>query len=308
MTRSRAKTHIFSKRRLQRDFPLYLMLALPVLLLLLYSYIPMTGIVIAFQKYLPAKGILGSRFVGLKNFETIFGMPGFMRALRNTLYFSIWKIVLGIVVPVSFSLLLNEIRNSAVKRTVQTLIYLPHFVSWVLLAGIFTKMLSSSGLINQLVVALGGSPIPFLGDGKWFQRTILVTHVWKEFGYGTIVYLAAISGVNEDLYEASAIDGAGHLQQLWHVTLPSIAPTIVLMTCLSIGNVLNAGFDQIFNMYNNVVLEYAEIIDTLTYSMGFTNGNFGLSTAAGLFKSIVSCILVIASYRIAYKTTGYRVF
>lgn len=308
MMHSHAKTRIFSRRRLKRDYPLYLMLALPVILLLLYSYIPMTGIVIAFQKYLPAKGILGSKWVGLDNFRTIFGMPGFTRALLNTLRFSLWKIVLGIVVPVGFSLLLNEIRSSGVKRTVQTLIYLPHFVSWVLLAGIFTKMLSSSGIVNQMIVALGGDPIPFLGNGNWFSFTIIVTHVWKEFGYGTIVYLAAISGVNEDLYEASAIDGAGHFQQLLHVTLPAITPTIILMTCLSIGNVLSAGFDQIFNMYNNVVLEQAEIIDTLTYSMGFTNGNFGLSTAAGLFKSVVSCILVVASYRIAYKTSGYRVF
>lgn len=302
------RDRILSIRRLKMDYPLYLMLAIPVILLFIFSYIPMGGIIIAFQKYLPAKGIAGSKWVGLKNFETIFGMAAFPRALANTLTLSIWKIVLGIVVPVAFTLLLNELHCSAVKRTVQTLIYLPHFISWVLLAGIFTKLLSGSGVVNNLIKALGGKPIMFLGDNKWFPFTLIFTHIWKEFGYGTIVYLAAVAGVNVDLYEAAAIDGAGHWKQMIHVTLPSITPIIILMTALSIGNILNGGFDQVFNMYNDVVLESGDIIDTLTYRMGFSSGRFDLSTAAGLFKSVISCLLVITSYKVAYKTSGYRVF
>lgn len=302
------KPRIFSKRALKRDMPLYLMLLVPVTLLIIFNYIPMGGIVIAFQKFLPAKGIFRSRFVGFKNFQTLFGMPGFFRALQNTVTLSLWKIVLGIVVPVAFSILLNEIKSGAVKKTVQTLIYLPHFISWVLLAGIFTKLLSGNGVVNKALEAIGLKPIMFLGDNHWFPFTIVFTHIWKEFGYGTIVYLAAITGVNADLYEAASVDGAGHLQQMWHVTLPAMVPTIILMTCLSIGNILSAGFDQVFNMYNNVVLESGDILDTLTYRMGFSSGKFDLSTATSLFKSVVSCILVIASYRISYKTSGYKVF
>ena len=199
---ARKRNRVFSLRRLKMDYPLYLMLALPVILLFIYSYIPMGGLVISFQKYLPAKGIAGSKWVGLQNFKTLFGMPGFFRALKNTLTLSIWKITLGIVVPVAFTLLLNEIGSSFVKRAVQTLIYLPHFISWVLLAGIFTKLLNSTGLVNKLIVALGGNPVIFLGDNKWFPFTLIFTHIWKEFGYGTIVYLAAVAGVNVDLYEA----------------------------------------------------------------------------------------------------------
>lgn len=301
-------TSIFSRRRLRQDMPLYLMLAAPVLVLLVFSYVPMGGIVIAFQKYLPAKGLFGSKFVGLKNFNTLFTTPGFFRALRNTVTLSLWKIALGIIVPVTFSLLLNELKSQTLKKGIQTLIYLPHFVSWVLLAGIFSKLLAGRGIVNELIVSLGGPRVLFLGDNKWFPFTIIFTHIWKEFGYGTIVYLAAITGVNADLYEASSVDGAGHIQQMIHITLPALLPTIILMTCLSIGGVLSAGFDQVFNMYSNVVLESGDILDTLTYRMGFGNGRFDLSTATSLFKSIVSCLLITLSYKISYKTSGYKVF
>lgn len=306
---SKGRERIFSRRRLKMDYPLYLMLSIPVILLFIFNYIPMAGIAIAFQKYLPAKGMRGSDWVGLLNFQNLFTMPGFFQALNNTITLSLWKIVLGIVVPVSFTILLNEIANSAVKRGVQTLIYLPHFISWVLLAGIFIKLLSANGIVNQFLKIFGvDPPIIFLGDNRWFKFTLILTHVWKEFGYGTIVYLAAIAGVNTDLYEAAQIDGAGHWRQMLHVTLPSILPIIILMTALSLGNILNAGFDQVFNLYNSVVYESGDILDTLVYRIGFGSGQFGLSTAAGLFKSVISAILVVASYKIAYKTSGYRVF
>lgn len=308
ITAKKKKEWIFSRRRLKKDYPLYLMLALPVILLFIYSYIPMGGTIIAFEKYLPAKGMFASKWVGLQNFKTLFTMPSFGRALKNTIVLSVWKIALGILVPVSFTLLLNELSSSLVKRGVQTLIYLPHFLSWVLLAGIFSKLLASNGLVNQLLKSIGIGPIMFLGDNKWFPFTLIFTHIWKEFGYGTIVYLAAVAGVNVDLYEAAAIDGAGHWKQMLHVTLPSIVPIIILMTALSIGNILNGGFDQVFNMYNTVVYDSGDILDTLVYRMGFDKGQFAISTAANLFKSLVSCVLVISSYKIAYKTSGYRVF
>ncbi len=304
----RKKERVLSIRRLKMDWPLYLMMLFPVALVFIFHYLPMFGILIAFQKYLPAKGVFHSKWIGLTNFRTLFNMPGFFQALRNTLTMSIWKIVLGILVPVTFTLLLNEISNSFIKRSVQTLIYLPHFISWVLLAGIFIKLLSAGGVVNKLIKALGGNPIIFLGDNKWFPFTIILTHIWKEFGYGTIVYLAAVAGVNTDLYEAAQIDGAGHWKQLLHVTLPSIVPIIILMSTLAMGNILNAGFDQVFNLYNSVVYESGDILDTLVYRIGFGSGQFGLSSAAGLFKSAVSALLVVVSYRVAYKTSGYHVF
>lgn len=304
----RPRNHILSRRRLRMDYPLYLMLALPTVFVFVFNYIPMAGIAIAFQKYLPAKGFLNSKWVGLLNFRNLFTMPGFFQALRNTLTLSVWKIVLGILVPVAFTILLNELASSTIKRGVQTLIYLPHFISWVLLAGIFLKLLSGSGIVNQFLGRLGHPPIIFLGDNRWFKFTLILTHIWKEFGYGTIVYLAAVAGVNADLYEAAQIDGAGHWKQMRHITLPSIVPIIILMTALSIGNILNAGFDQVFNLYNSVVYESGDILDTLVYRTAFGSGQFGLSMAASLFKSIVSATLVVASYQIAYRTSGYRVF
>jgi len=284
------------------------MLLIPMLIVLIYSYIPMFGIVIAFMKYLPVKGLFGSKWVGLKNFETLFTMASFGTAFRNTLIIAILKIVLNILVPVIVTLLLNDLGSSKYKKTIQTIVYMPHFISWVMLASIFTKLLSGNGIVNKFLGIFGVDPIIFMGDNAWFRFTLVFTYVWKEFGYGTIVYLAAVTGIDVDLYEAAEMDGAGHWQRMLHVTLPGIAPTIVMMTALSLGNVLNAGFDQVFNMYNPLVYETGDIIDTLVYRMGFDSGNFGLSTAAGLFKSVISSILLIASYRIADKTTGYKIF
>lgn len=299
---------IFSAESLKMDYPLYLMLLVPVIVVFIYNYIPMFGILISFKKYLPAKGFFASKWVGMKNFEVLFTMPTFTQALINTVVIAIFKIVLNILVPVVFTLLLNELSSDKFKKGVQTIVYLPHFISWVMLASIFMKLLGGSGIVNQLLMAVGLNPIIFLGDNNWFRFTLIFTDVWKEFGYGTIVYLAAVAGVNVDLYEAAEMDGAGRWRQTLHVTLPCIAPTIVMMSALSLGNVLNAGFDQVFNMYNEMVYQSGDILDTLVYRMAFNNGNFGLSTAAGLFKSVISMIMVAVSYRVAYVTTGYRAF
>lgn len=303
-----SKKHAFSRRRLKAEYPLYLMLLLPIAVVIIYNYIPMFGVLISFMKYLPAKGIFRSKWVGLNNFRVLFTMPTFSQALGNTLIISVFKTVLNILVPVTITLLLNDLTSTKVKKTVQTIIYMPHFISWVMLSSIFIKLLSGNGVVNKFLGLFGVRPIIFMGDNKWFRFTLIFTYIWKEFGYGTIVYLAAVAGINADLYEAAEVDGAGHWQQMLHVTLPGIAPTVVMMTALSLGSVLNAGFDQVFNMYSPLVYETGDILDTLVYRMGFDNGNFGLSTAAGMFKSVISSVLLIMSYRIAYKTTGYRIF
>ena len=293
---------------MRTEYPLYLMMLVPALIVFIYNYIPMAGILVAFMKYLPAKGFFGSKWVGMKNFDTLFKMANFTSVMENTIIIAVLKIVLGIVVPVTITLMLNDLSSQKYKKSVQTIIYMPHFISWVMLSSIFIKLLSGNGVVNQLLGVFGVDPIIFMGDNHWFRFTRVFTHVWKEFGYGTIVYLAAVAGINGDLYEAAEVDGAGHWQRMLHVTLPGIAPTIVMMSALSLGNVLNAGFDQVFNMYNPLVYETGDILDTLTYRMGFESGNFGLSTAAGLFKSVISAVLLILSYRIADKTVGYKIF
>lgn len=218
-----SKKHAFSRRRLKAEYPLYLMLLLPIAVVIIYNYIPMFGVLISFMKYLPAKGIFRSKWVGLNNFRVLFTMPTFSQALGNTLIISVFKIVLNILVPVTITLLLNDLTSTKVKKTVQTIIYMPHFISWVMLSSIFIKLLSGNGVVNKFLGLFGVRPIIFMGDNKWFRFTLIFTYIWKEFGYGTIVYLAAVAGINADLYEAAEVDGAGHWQQMLHVTLPGIA-------------------------------------------------------------------------------------
>jgi putative aldouronate transport system permease protein len=287
---------------------LMVMLIPGVVLVIIYSYVPMFGLLMAFQDYIPALGIFGSQWVGLRNFKTLFNMMEFVRALRNTVFIAGCKIILGIVIPVIFALLLNEVRRRLVQRSIQTLIYLPHFISWILLAGILRDMMNPSiGIINTVLMNAGLEPVFFLGTNKTFPFVIIFTDIWKEFGYGTIIYLAALTGIDPTLYEVAYVDGANRWKQLVHITLPGITPMIVLMTTLSMGNIFNAGFDQIFNLYAPVVYETGDILDTLLYRLGLISMQFSVSTAAGMMKSMVSMILMLVSYRIAYKTTGYRV-
>lgn len=292
----------------KRNRALHVMLFLPVILTIIYKYVPMFGIIIAFENYKPGMSMLGAKWVGMQNFRVLFMMPGFLDALRNTVTIAVVKIILGIVIPVTFSLMLNDLGHVGVKRCIQTVIYMPHFISWVLMAGIIQRILSPSGLVNQLIVAFGGEAQVFLAKKELFQPLVYITDVWKEFGYSTIIYLAAICGIDNTLYEAAMVDGAGAWRKLWNVTLPGIVPTIILMTVLSLGNILNAGFDQIFNLYSPIVYKTGDIIDTFVYRMAFNQAQFSISTAAGLFKSIISCLLIVCSYRIAYRTSGYHVF
>jgi putative aldouronate transport system permease protein len=209
-----------------------------------------------------------------------------------------------------FSLLLNEVRVSSFKRSVQTLVYLPHFLSWVILGGILLEILSTEGgMINKLLGNLFGiQPIFFLGDGDWFRVTVVISHVWKEFGFGTIVFLAALAGVNPSLYEAAVVDGANRWKQTLHITIPAMMPITIVLATLSLGNVLNAGFDQIFNLYNALVYDKGDIIDTYVYRTAIISGNMGFGTALGLFKSAIGLVLIVSAYRLAYKLAGYRIF
>ncbi|NQX66131.1 sugar ABC transporter permease [Paenibacillus alba] len=293
----------------KREWPLHLMLIPGLMFVIVFSYIPMAGIVMAFQKYIPTRGLFGSPFVGLKNFQYMFVYPDIGRIFFNTIYIAVMKITAGLFVPITIAILLNEMSKQWIKRTFQTLVYLPHFMSWVLLSGILIDVLSpSTGVLNQLLGLLGIDPIYFLGNNRWFPYVMVVSDVWKEFGYGTIVYLAALTSINPSLYEAAEIDGAGRWKQTLNITIPGMMPIIVLMFTLNIGNVLNAGFDQIFNLYSPQVYESADIIDTFVYRMGIEQSQFGFATAVGLLKSIVSFIFISFSYFFAYRFANYRIF
>jgi putative aldouronate transport system permease protein len=236
-------------------------------------------------------------------------MPGALAALRNTISIAFWKIILSLVVPIIVAILLNEVRSSKFRRTVQTAIYLPYFLSWVIFSGVLLDILSpSSGIVNSFLNMLGLESIFFLGDNRYFQATIIWTDIWKGFGFGTIVYLAAITGIDQSLYEAATMDGAGRFRKMWHITLPGMRMIIVLMAVLSLGNILNAGFDQIWNLISPQVYETGDVIDTFIYRIGMIDAQFGPATAMGVFKSAVSCFFISVSYYLAYKLFDYRVF
>jgi putative aldouronate transport system permease protein len=236
-------------------------------------------------------------------------MPETSQVIFNTLFIAVLKIIAHLVIPIAIALLLNEISNTYFKRWIQTLIYLPHFLSWVILSGILVNLLSpSTGVINNLLESIGVDPIFFLGDNNWFRYVLVISDIWKEFGFSTIVYLAALTSINPSLYEAAIVDGANRWKQTIHITLPGMMSIIVLMATLSLGNVLNAGFEQVFNLYNPSVYESGDILDTLIYRVGFVNSDYSVSTALGLFKSVVSFTLISISYWLAYRFANYRIF
>ncbi len=295
---------------IKKQLPLHLMILPGFILLLVFSYLPMAGIVIAFQKFIPAKGLFGhQKWIGLDNFKYVLDLPNFGSVIWNTISIAVMKIILGLVIPIIFAILINEVTSNALKSSVQTLIYLPHFLSWVVLGGILIDILSpSGGIVNGLLKSIGIEPIFFLGDNKWFPTTMVLTETWKEFGYGTIIYLAAITGIDPSLYEAARIDGANRWKQTLNITLPGMKMVIVLLMVLSLGNLLNAGFDQIFNLYSPPVYQSGDILDTFVYRIGLLDAQYGVATAVGLFKSVVSFTLISVSYFCAYKFADYRIF
>ncbi|MNR01531.1 putative multiple-sugar transport system permease YteP [compost metagenome] len=227
----------------------------------------------------------------------------------NTVVIAIFKQITGIIIPVVFALLLNEVRKSAFKKTVQTLVYMPHFLSWVILGGIFVDVLSlQGGIVNRFLGLFGVEPIFFLGSNDWFRMTVVVTDVWKEFGFAAIVFLSALAGVNPNLYEAAEIDGANRWKQVIHITLPTIMPILIVVSTLALGRIMNAGFDQIFNLYHPLVYESGDIIDTFVYRVGLEGGQFSFGTAVGLFKSAIGFVLIVTCYQVLYKVADYRIF
>lgn len=298
------------KAKFTRELPLHIMILPGLILILLFSYIPMTGIIIAFQKFIPAKGLFGDqKWIGWDNFAYVMQLPSFSQVMWNTLFIASFKLLLGLLVPIIFAVLLNELKNAVIKRSVQTAIYLPYFLSWVVLGGILIDILSpSGGIVNSFLGALGLPKIFFLGDNSWFPFTLIGSDVWKSFGYGTIVYLAAITGIDPGLYEAATMDGANRWRKIWHITIPGMRMVIVLLSVLSLGQLLNAGFDQVFNLYSPQVYESGDILDTFVYRIGLLDAQYGVATAVGFFKSVISLTLISGSYFLAYRFAKYRIF
>jgi putative aldouronate transport system permease protein len=287
----------------------YLLMLIPGLILIaVFSLKPMLGIMMAFQNYNPGKGMWHSDFVGFDNFKILFNADYNWQVMKNTVVIACAKIAVNLLVPIVFALMLNEVWNMLFKRVTQTIVYLPHFLSWVIIGGILKDMFAMDGLINQLVGWAGGEPIAFLGSNTWFPGILVASDVWKEFGFAAIVYLAALTSINPSLYEAADIDGATRFQKLIYITLPGILPTIILLATLSLQNVLNAGFDQVFNLYNPTVYPSGDILDTYVYRVAFEQVNYELGTAVGLLKSVISMGLIVLAYKLASRYAGYRIF
>lgn len=285
-----------------RDKYLYL-LALPGLLyFLVFKYVPVGGLIIAFQNYSPYFGVWQSEWVGLEHFQRFFSNDDFVLLLRNTLMISLLNLVLFFPLPIILSLMLNELRSMAYKRFVQTIVYIPHFLSWVLISGLTYLMLSQSeGLVNKIIHEFGGNRIGFLTDPDIFWGLLTAQVMWKEAGWGTIIFLAAIAGVDPQLYEAAVVDGAGRFRKMWHITLPAIRNVIVILFILRLGSVMDVGFEQVYLMMNGAVSEVADVFDTYVYRNGVQQGEFSYSTAIGLFKSIVGIVLVVAANKLAKR-------
>ena len=282
---------------------LYLMLIPAVAAMIIFCYAPMYGIQIAFKNYKPRSGIWGSQWVGFKYFLRMFREQTFMTVLRNTLVISGLRLVICFPAGVIFALMLNEIGNQRLKKVAQTIRYMPHFVSWVVLGGIVKSLLSLNGPVNALVKLCGGTPAIWLTKSNYFIPIVLVTDIWKSMGWGSIVYLAAMAGIPMDQYESAEIDGASRFQRIWYITLPSILPVVMTMFILRIGNIMSAGFDQIFNLYSAAVYDVADIIDTYSYRVGLIDNNFSYSAAIGLFKNVLGFALMIAVNQLT-KTTN----
>ncbi|ULL18304.1 sugar ABC transporter permease [Paenibacillus sp. H1-7] len=289
-------------RNILRDKWLYFMLLPGVAYFIIFKYVPMYGIVMAFQDYKPYLGFMNSPWVGLKHFERFFSEPQFWMLFRNTVLLALYNLIFFFPLPIVLALMLNEIRLERFKRFIQTLVYVPHFVSWVVVVGIFYMLLTTeNGIVNELIFRLTGEKIAFLLEPEWFRTMIVTQSIWKEVGWGTIIFLAALSGVDMQLYEAARMDGAGRWRQLWHITLPAIRSTIVILLILRLGNFLDSGFEHIFLMLAPTNREVGEVFDTYVYVKGLTQAQYSYSAAVGLFKSAVGLVLVLGSNWLAKK-------
>ncbi|MBO9610772.1 MAG: sugar ABC transporter permease [Paenibacillaceae bacterium] len=299
--------------RLRRTFSrygyYYLMLVPAMLGLIVFDYIPIYGVLIAFKDFRFIDGVLGSPWVGFKHFAGLFESVFFWRVLKNTLVISALKLVIGFPAPIVLAILFNELARPLLKKVVQTISYLPHFMSWVILAGIVNEILSPQrGALNYILSLLGIRPIYFLAEPGYFVGVLIGSHVWQTVGWGSIIYLAAISAINQDQFESARIDGASRFQQIRHITLPSLVPVVTIVFILQLGQIMNAGFDQIFNLYNPIVYGVADIIDTYVYRMGLEKANYSFSTAVGLFKNAIGLVLVLGTNYLVKRFNEYGIW
>lgn len=300
--RPAGKEGFFSRLRRESWLELYLFLIPALAVTFIFKYIPMNGIIIAFQDYNIFEGISGSPFVGLKHFQAVFSNPDFFRVLRNTLVINLYKILFWVPLPLVLALMLHEIRPGVFRRTAQTVIYLPHFLSWVIVGGIFVNILAvNGGLANRILGYLGIEPIGFMLDNSWFRHVIVWSSMWKEAGWGTIVYLAAIVALDPQQFETARIDGASKWKQIYYITLPGVSNTIILVLMMSLGNLLTNSFEQILIMYNPAVYEAGDVINTYVYRYGIGQMQYSYASAIGLFNSVVGFILVVGTNALCRK-------
>jgi len=283
---------------------MYLLFIPTIIYFVVFAYIPFYGLTIAFKKYMAFKGVWASPWVGFDNFQYIFSSEKFLSVLKNTIIIHMYSLFFGFPVPILFAILLNEVRVMWFKKTIQTVTYFPHFLSWIVFGGIVVNLVGPAGVINLVLTNLGMEPLNFLTDTALFRPLLIVTAILKEFGWGAIIYLAAIAGIDTELFEAARVDGAKRLRQIWHITLPGMRPIIILMFVLNLASILDAGFDQVFNLYNTSVYDVADIIDTYVYRIGILSNDYSLATAVGIFKGVVSCILIISANQLVKRVEG----
>lgn len=309
LQQNKVKLHKLSKNVYWKQRYLLLLLVPAVVYFIIFHYIPMYGVIIAFKDYKFSKGIMGSAWVGLEHFRRLFGTESFWQVFRNTIIIGFWKFVCGFPAPILFALFLNELTQVRFKKTVQTISYLPHFISWVVLGGILMQLLSpSTGPVNVVLKLMGWDPIYFLADPRWFRIVLVVSHVWKSIGWGSIVYIAALTSVDQEIYEAAMIDGANRFQRMFKITIPEITPVITIMLILAIGQLINDDFDQVFNLYNTAVYSVGDVISTYTYRSGLVDMEYSYATAVGLFKNVISVIMVVSANAICKRINEYGIW
>jgi len=289
---------------IKRDIVLYLMLIIPVAYILLFKYGSMYGIQIAFKDYNMFSGLSGSQWNNFATFKEIFASPQFYQVVRNTLVLNGLDLIVGFPAPIILAILINELVFKRFKKISQTILYMPHFLSWVIIGGIVSQLLSPTGMINSLITRMGGEALPFLTDKFAWIGTYSLVGVWQSAGWGTILYLAAMTGIDKELYEAADVDGAGRLRKIWHITLPGIRPTIAILLILQLGNIMAINFDRPFTLQNNLVMDYGDVISTYVYRVGIQSANFSIGAAVGLFQSVICLIFLLASNFITKKLGG----
>lgn len=292
-----------------KNLDLYLLLVPGLVFIVVFKYIPMYGVTIAFEKYNIFRGVSGSQWVGLYQFRRLFSSPQFYQVFTNTLIISVYKIIFLFPLPILIAIILNEIGQMTFKRTIQTVVYLPHFLSWVVVSGLVVEFLSpSTGMVNHMITMFGGKPVSFLMDNHWFRTVLVASEGWKEIGYSAIIYIASIAGIDQEQYEAARVDGAGKIKQILHITIPGLWSIILLMFILRLGSVLEAGTEQILLLYNATVYPSGDVIGTFVYRTGISQMDYSYSTAVGLFESVIGFILVMCGNYISKKTTGRSIW